>query len=1060
MSVISTLALLVQATLLVLFFFLHEQVPGEGGLGRIVLDVALLLAGCGLLVLGVLIFVRERRIRQTLADLKETRWRYQRLFDNGGMALCVLDLSGMRRYLARIDPEDSASLRQWLQDNPKLHPDLLWRLRVTEANAMALHLLSVTDTHELWRQLFGEGRIRTNGVGFQLLMALLSGQQALEVEVQLAGADGQTRYLWVSARLPGPGEDDRAVPLALNDITARKQVELSLSERERFWSSIAYAVPDMLYVQDLVHHQELFSNYRLSRQLGYDSIRPGHLKLSFLESILHPDDREIFRHLWRQRRSLTSGQLLQGQLRFRHQNGQWHWFDIREQSMAQDSRGQVTRVIGIIKDITGQIEASESLRRSERRYRLLAESISDVIFSSDSRLRLNYISPSVQGILGYPPDWFLKNDFSGVIANPLQIHTLTRLLARVRRSLGNARRLDELRGDGHKQLVVDCLRADGRKVPVELRIMPMWDDAGSFQGLLGVGRDISQQRHAERELRMAATVFEHSAAAILVIDPAGFIVQVNRAFTRISGFRENSILDQTTELLAADASQAGLLQHVFAQLGTRGSWEGEVWLKRRAGERYPAWVGITAVQDEEGDLVSYVFFFSDISERKASEQRINRLAYYDALTQLPNRTLFQDRLQQALQHVGAQNSWIVLMFLDLDRFKPINDSLGHAAGDRILKDVALRLSGCVSAGDTVARMGGDEFTLLLEPCTSRHQAQSRAVQVAGSILKSLSRVFVLDEREFFVTASIGIALSPEDGRESNQLMKNADTAMYHAKEVGKNNFQFYEAEMNARALERLELENDLRHALNNRQFLLYYQPQLSSDGQRITGTEALLRWQHPRRGMVSPAEFVPVLEELGLVVQVGDWVLTEACRQMQAWRDAGLAVPKISVNLSARQFVSGLASRVAAVLAGSGLPADCLELELTESILMRDVKAAMLLLDDLKCLGLFIAVDDFGTGYSSLNYLKQFPIDVLKIDRSFVDGLPDGKQDAQIARAIIAMSHSLNLLVIAEGVETREQLDFLREHGCDEIQGYLFGRPMPAAQFADFCRQHQAQADH
>jgi len=390
----------------------------------------------------------------------------------------------------------------------------------------------------------------------------------------------------------------------------------------------------------------------------------------------------------------------------------------------------------------------------------------------------------------------------------------------------------------------------------------------------------------------------------------------------------------------------------------------------------------------------------------------------------------------------------VLMFLDLDRFKPINDSLGHAAGDRMLKEVAVRLCACVDSDDTVARMGGDEFTLLLQSQAQREGALTRAIHVGEQILASLAQPFILEGREFFVTASIGIALSPQDGNELSQLMKNADTAMYHAKERGKNNFQFYQADMNASALQRLELESDLRHALEQGEFKLFYQPQFSGDGKRLTGAEALLRWQHPQRGLVPPNDFIPVLEELGLVVQVGDWVLRESCRQLAEWHEAKIRVPKISVNLSARQFAEGdLDQRIAEILQHSGIPAGCLELELTESILMEDVANAMQTLGSLKKLGVFIAIDDFGTGYSSLNYLKQFPIDVLKIDRSFVDGLPHGEQDGQIARAIIAMAHSLNLTVIAEGVETLAQLDFLRGHDCDEVQGFLLGRPMPAHQF-------------
>ncbi len=677
---------------------------------------------------------------------------------------------------------------------------------------------------------------------------------------------------------------------------------------------------------------------------------------------------------------------------------------------------------------------------------MLAENISDVIFSTDAELNASYVSPSVQHVFGYSPEWALLNGLHQTATNPRQLGRLNGLLRRVRHAIGDRQKLAELRENpGQHLFALDCLRADGRKIPIELRIVLMWDEHDRFEGLLGIARDISQQRRAERELRMAATVFEHSTAAIMVTDPAGYIVQVNDSFSRLTGYSPADVLDQQPRLLTADRQEANQLKHVLASLQHSGSWEGEILQKRKTGELYPSWVGITAVRDEEGDLVSFVCFFSDISERKASERRIHRLAYYDALTHLPNRTLFQDRLHTALQQAERNGQWVVLMFLDLDRFKPINDSLGHAAGDRMLQEVATRLSACVSQDDTVARMGGDEFTLLLPSQGDREIALKRAIQVAELILGRLARPFTLEGREFFVTASIGVALSPQDGTELSLLMKNADTAMYHAKEMGKNNFQFYQAEMNARALERLELESDLRRALELGEFVLHYQPQFTGDGRRLTGAEALLRWQHPRRGLVPPSEFIPVLEEIGLVAQVGDWLLAEACKQLRSWHKAKVRVPKVSVNLSARQFADGqLGERIAAILYETGIPPACLELELTESILMSDVAEAMQILSGLKRLGLAIAVDDFGTGYSSLNYLKQFPIDVLKIDRSFVDGLPHGEQDAQIARAIIAMAHSLNLMVIAEGVESQAQLDFLREHGCDEVQG---GRPMPAEQF-------------
>lgn len=999
---------------------------------------------CAMLPLLALLSIRKRQ-----RALHEGRRRYQDIFEGTGVALCVLDLSRLPDFLERNRLQSSADLDHWLQANPDQHRGLLREVKITEVNQVALQLLAVDSCESAWKSLLQGNPLDGGSIGYQLIEALLARQSQLELEIKLPNAHGHDQHLWLMVRFPEDCCDYQAVILSISDITSRKRVELSLLEREGFWSDVVRTVPDHLYVQDVLSQRMIFSNHHLGQTLGYDRNELQQMGEYFWEILLHPEDAEHYQRIRQQQRVSGHVQLLQCQLRFRHSDRSWRRFDIREQALARDNSGQVTRIIGVAKDVTDQIEASESLRDSEQRYRMLAESISDVIFSTDNALQLNYVSPSVEAVLGYQADWVFDNGWQTTIANPAQLTGIHALIERIYRALGDPEQLAALRNEVPTQLFLfDCLRADGRKIPIELRLILVWDEHDSFEGILGVGRDISQQRRAEKDLRMAATVFEHSTSAILITDPAGYIVQANEAFSRVSGYAVAQVLDQLPNMLTVDEQQDAHLRYVLRQLHQRGSWEGEVWLKRRSGEHYPAWVGITAVFDDEGDLASYVCFFSDISERKASEQRIHRLAYYDALTHLPNRTLFQDRLHTALQHAERQKSWVVLMFLDLDRFKPINDSLGHAAGDRMLKDMATRLLDCVHEDDTVARMGGDEFTLLLQPRATREMALNRAIHVAEQILASLVKPFVLESREFFVTASIGIALSPQDGNELSQLMKNADTAMYHAKERGKNNFQFYQADMNASALERLELESDLRHALEQKEFILYYQPQFSGDGKRLTGAEALLRWRHPRRGLVPPGDFIPVLEELGLVVDVGDWVLSEACRQLKAWRRAKVRVPKVSVNISARQFSDGqLGTRIATILRDTGLPPGCLELELTESILMREVNEAMQILDSLKFLGLSIAVDDFGTGYSSLNYLKQFPIDVLKIDRTFVDGLPEGEQDAQIARAIIAMAHSLNLAVIAEGVETQEQLDFLREHGCDEVQGYLFGRPMTADRF-------------
>ena len=1001
------------------------------------------------LLFAILPLVTLLSLHRRQHQLLESRRRYRDIFEGAGVAICVLDISSLPEQLDTLQIRTSDDLEQLFKLHPGHAKRLLQQLRITEVNQVALGLLNVNCTEQAWKQLIeGESRARP-GIGVQIIEAVLEKQPRLELEIRITREHGQDQHLWLLLRLPETRADFDAVILSIGDITSRKQIELSLQERESFWSDVVRTVPDHLYVQDVQSQRMIFSNHHLGQTLGYSRSQLQTMGEFFWEILLHPEDAKVYQDMRLRQRHHGHNELSECVLRFRDHANRWRCFDIREQALARSQDNLVTRIIGVAKDITEQVAASQSLRDSEQRYRMLAESISDVIFSTDTRLKTNYVSPSVLGVLGYDAEWIIQHGWDSTVANPQQLSGLRELLARIARVLDVPEQLAALRTQIPTQLFVfDCLRADGRKIPVELRLVLVWDEHGSFEGVLGVGRDISQQRRAEKDLRMAATVFEHSTSAILITDPAGYIVQVNEAFTRVSGYEASQVLDQLPGLLTVEGEQRGHLRHILKELNQTGTWEGEVALRRRNGEDYPAWVGITAVVDDEGDLASYVCFFSDISERKASEQRIHRLAYYDALTHLPNRTLFQDRLHSALQHAERQQAWVVLMFLDLDRFKPINDSLGHAAGDRMLKEMANRLLACVADDDTVARMGGDEFTLLLQPGATRDVALNRAIHVAEQILNSLVTPFVLEGREFFVTASIGIALSPQDGNELSQLMKNADTAMYHAKDRGKNNFQFYQADMNASALERLELESDLRHALEQQEFTLYYQPQFSGDGKRLTGAEALLRWRHPRRGLVPPSEFIPVLEELGLVVEVGDWVIAEACRQLKSWHLARVRVPKISVNISARQFSDGqLGKRIARMLRESGLPPACLELELTESILMREVNEALHMLDGLKKLGLSIAVDDFGTGYSSLNYLKQFPIDVLKIDRTFVDGLPSGEQDAQIARAIIAMAHSLNLAVIAEGVETHEQLEFLRQHDCDEVQGYLFGRPMPASQF-------------
>jgi len=1007
------------------------------------------------LLLIVWVISRMRRSNRNLQAysevsylaLQETERRYRDIFQSVGMCLCQLDLSGLQRFFSTLGLNSKEALDNWLLSHPDAHGKMLRHIRVLDANQNSLDLMGSESIAQLEQLLqSSEDGLRPEGARYALIVALIERQPRLELEMLIRATGGSMRYVWIVMRLPERVEDYRAITMSISDITDRRNVELTMREREQFWSGVVKAVPDIVFIKDMRSNRFIFSNRSLAQVLGYSEEEQAAFLSDYRDRLVHPDDLEYL-HINRNiQQVLPDDQVLEYRIRWQHKDTSWRWFAVRCKVLARLPDGHAHQVIGIVKDVTQQTVVNERLKTEEQRYRLLAENISDVIWSTDVDFNLDYVSPSVGRALGYSPEYLIEHGFTEIVAGTRFNRFMGALLRELAPKVGDFEAAEILQRDGfHRQTTFDCIKADGHTCPVELRVSLMWSPLGRFLGLLGIARDISEQRRTENRLRMAATVFENTTGAILVTDPAGYIVQVNKNFTQITGYSSDEVVDQLPSLFVSGVHEPHFYSSVVASLREQGRWEGEIWQQRKNGEVFPTWSGVTAVQDNEGDLVSFVGFFVDISERKASEARIESLAYYDGLTGLPNRTLFQDRLSGALQVAERRNEWVAVLFLDLDRFKPINDTLGHAAGDVMLKEVGRRLRSCVRESDTVARMGGDEFTMLLSGLKSREAAMRGGVHVAEKVLSALAPAFILQEREFFISASIGIALYPQDGVEGSALLQNADTAMYHAKSVGKDTFKFYQADMNARALERLSLENDLRKALLDDAFVLNYQPQFDCATRRLTGAEALLRWEHPQLGAVSPAMFIPIAEEIGLVNALGDWVLDRACRQMAEWHDAGYPLPRMAINLSARQFSEGeLAEQVATVIERYRLHPAGIELELTESILLQDVDETMQTLAALKKLGVHIAVDDFGTGYSSLNYLKDFPIDTLKIDRSFIHAMHAGSRDARLAEAIVAMGRSLQLRVIAEGVETAEQLQLLEQFGCDEVQGFFLGKPMTA----------------
>jgi diguanylate cyclase (GGDEF)-like protein/PAS domain S-box-containing protein len=565
-----------------------------------------------------------------------------------------------------------------------------------------------------------------------------------------------------------------------------------------------------------------------------------------------------------------------------------------------------------------------------------------------------------------------------------------------------------------------------------------------------IGQDIWRiinQRRAEQAQRLAATVFSASTSAICITDADERIVSANPALTTITGYAQGEVIGETPRLFSAALQSDDSALESWARIAAYGVWQGEVRQRRKNGEIFPAWLTITAVKNADARVTHYTGSFDDISERKQSEAHIHFLAHHDALTRLPNRTLLEDRIRRALAKSRRDGTNTAVLFLDLDRFKLINDTLGHDTGDQLLTRVAARLSKVLRETETVARLGGDEFIIVIPDVAD---VESVAL-VAQKVLAVVAEPELIDKCPLHVTPSIGISIYPQDGADVHSLLRSADTAMYHAKERGRNNFQFFTQNMNQAVLERVSIENDLRTAIERDEFELFYQPQVDSRSGEITGMEALIRWHHPQRGLVAPDRFIPIAEETGLIVPIGEWVLREACRQAKRWHDAGQSGLRISVNLSARQLQQGdFGEQIAAILAASNLQPLTLELELTESLLMDDPLTAVKLLHALAALGVRIAIDDFGTGYSSLAYLKRFPVSRLKIDRSFVRDLSTDANDAAIVHAVVAMAESLKMEVVAEGVETVEQLRFLAAHGCFAVQGFLFSRPRPAAEFTSF----------
>jgi diguanylate cyclase (GGDEF)-like protein/PAS domain S-box-containing protein len=810
----------------------------------------------------------------------------------------------------------------------------------------------------------------------------------------------------------------------------RRQARKALRESEsRFRTLVETASDAILTVSD--PGRILFANRAAERIFGY----PVSAMIGESLTMLVPDCpplRELV-PLPPGEGSETDAASPRVELIGKHERGHEVPLDVSIGLLPRDGRKLLTV---IARDATERKRSERALRDSEERLRTLVNNAPIVLFALDRDGVVTHLEGSGLEAAGLRPGEAVgRSAFELYRDYPKALEFLRRALS----------------GEALRETL------EARRLIFDVELAPRTDLEGAVTGVIGVATNVTRQRRAERAADQSETryrlLFEGNLAGVYRTTEDGRILDCNESFAQIFGYRSREevlSLPAWDFYLTAEDRKTSL-----ARLKERKSLTNyEQCLRRKDGSHVWVLENGNLIEGQDGKPGIIEGTIIDITERKRAEEKVKHLAFHDSLTGLPNRLLFSDRLRVGMVHANRYREKLAVLFLDIDRFKVINDSLGHSIGDELLRRIAERVGGCIRQEDTIARLGGDEFTVLLPGIAKEEDAAT----IANKILEAVRLPFFIEHRELFITTSIGVTLYPDDGADPETLVRNADTSMYRAKEQGRDNYQLYAPAMNSRALERLSLESRLRQALQNRELVVYYQPLIELATGQIRGAEALLRWQHPELGLVPPGDFISIAEVSGLIVPIGQWVLRTACAQASAWQKNGYPL-SVAVNLSSRQFQQAdLVFQVTEALQQANLSPASLDLEITESNAMQNAELSISALWDLKNLGLSLSMDDFGTGYSSLNYLKRFPIDRIKIDQSFVRDVTRDPDDAAIAAAIIAMAHSLKLTAVAEGVETEAQLEFLRAQKCDEMQGYLFSPPIPAAQFDELLESSKTLA--
>lgn len=899
-----------------------------------------------------------------------------------------------------------------------------WNIRSGLVNASdeTLHLFGIRKTggpvplQVFMERIHPSDRARVE----RCLKSAQVAQKPYHLEYRLLLPDGNVRSVSSSGEIYRRNATGTATVLigTVQDITLRRQADAALRESEHRFRALFDQAVDGIFIADQ-EGKYMDANLSACRMLGY---RREELIRMRISDLIPAEDRD--RLVESKEYFLRNPENVQvAEWKLKRKDGEYIDTEISARILPDG------RWMAIVRDITERKKTQCALERYADEIHDLYDNAPCGYHSVDGHDVFVRINQTALDWLGYEREELVGRK------------TFADLLTGESRAKYQEQR-SRLQDRCHlRDMELDVLRKDGSIMPALLNVSASINGDGRSLACRATLIDMTALADANRKLRQAAEVFEHTSDAIIIADGDGRILAVNKAFTDITGYRPEDVIGKNPRILKSERQDRAFYQALWESLERDGHWRGEIWDRKKTGEVFPVWQNISAVRDTSGKVIEYISVFSDITSIKQTEQRLLELAYHDPLTGLPNRLLFNDRLGHAIEHAKRNKGCVALLLLDLDRFKLINDTLGHAAGDQLLKIVAARLNQSVRAEDTIARLGGDEFAVVIGHLYNTDEP----ALLSEKIVKAIAEPMVIDGHSLSISTSIGIAIYPDDADDKENLAKMADVAMYGAKDKGRNSFMFYTPAMTDRATEMLQIDHGLRNAIRHDELVLHYQPQVSLSTGRIVGVEVLIRWNHPVLGLQGPERFIPVAEETHLIEAVGNWVFDKVCQQIEHWSAAGIPPVRVAINLSPRQlrrpqFVEEVRARMAACKAADGYGVD---LEVTESALQTDPQIVNAL-RELKALGFRIAIDDFGTGFSSLNSLKQLPIDILKIDRTFVRGIPNDDDDRAITSAIVAMGHSLGMSIVAEGIETGDQLEYLRNLHCDDAQGYFLYTPVPA----------------